>query len=223
MKVTNADAPGAKAVRSTRGMVSTNAAGSKGMVWRDGATESVGQIRDMTVLGMTFTDNEDGTGVLTAGSDPGVPGTGGTVAVPVEHGNMGATETIDLAVGTVHRGTLNANCAITITGFAAGLFAEPLLFEVAQNGVGSFAITWDADVEWYGNDEPDQGATDVTHYVFFGMDGDGTIYGFRAGGGVTADDIKDIGHWEVVVSGTAPPVAVSTPGDDDWVYAWVPG
>lgn len=31
------------------------------------------------------------------------------------------------------------------------------------------------------------------------------------------------GRWEVVVSGTAPPVAVSTPADDDWVYAWVSG
>lgn len=30
------------------------------------------------------------------------------------------------------------------------------------------------------------------------------------------------GHWEVVVSGTAPPVAVSNPADDDWVYAFVP-
>lgn len=29
------------------------------------------------------------------------------------------------------------------------------------------------------------------------------------------------GRWEVVVSGSAPPVAVSTPSDDDWVYAWV--
>jgi hypothetical protein len=29
------------------------------------------------------------------------------------------------------------------------------------------------------------------------------------------------GHYEVVVSGTGPPVAVSTPDDDDWVYAFV--
>jgi len=31
------------------------------------------------------------------------------------------------------------------------------------------------------------------------------------------------GRWEVVVSGSAPPVAVSTPSDDDWVYGWVAG
>jgi hypothetical protein len=40
---------------------------------------------------------------------------------------------------------------------------------------------------------------------------------------VTEAAVRDIGRWEVVVSGTAPPVAVSTPDDDDWVYAWVPG
>jgi hypothetical protein len=42
-------------------------------------------------------------------------------------------------------------------------------------------------------------------------------------GALDADEVRDIGHWEVVVSGTGPPVAVSTPSDDDWVYAWVPG
>lgn len=40
---------------------------------------------------------------------------------------------------------------------------------------------------------------------------------------ISADAVKNAGHWEVVVSGTAPPVAVSTPDDDDWVYAWVSG
>jgi len=35
------------------------------------------------------------------------------------------------------------------------------------------------------------------------------------------DAVAAAGRWEVVVSGSAPPVAVSTPADDDWVYAWV--
>lgn len=42
-------------------------------------------------------------------------------------------------------------------------------------------------------------------------------------GSVTEEDVRDAGRWEVVVSGTAPPVAVSTPDDDDWVYGWVSG
>lgn len=40
---------------------------------------------------------------------------------------------------------------------------------------------------------------------------------------ISADAVRNAGRWEVVVSGTAPPVAVSTPDDDDWVYAWVSG
>jgi predicted GH43/DUF377 family glycosyl hydrolase len=35
------------------------------------------------------------------------------------------------------------------------------------------------------------------------------------------EDLQAAGHWEVVVSGSAPPVAVSTEADDDWVYGWV--
>jgi hypothetical protein len=41
--------------------------------------------------------------------------------------------------------------------------------------------------------------------------------------GVTEAAVRDIGHWEVIVSGSAPPVAVSNPADDDWLYGWVSG
>lgn len=40
---------------------------------------------------------------------------------------------------------------------------------------------------------------------------------------LTDADIKDVGHWEVVVSGTAPPVATTNEAEDDWVYGWVTG
>jgi hypothetical protein len=43
------------------------------------------------------------------------------------------------------------------------------------------------------------------------------------GGEVTEEDVRDAGRWEVIVSGTAPPVAVSNPDDDDWLYGWVSG
>lgn len=42
-------------------------------------------------------------------------------------------------------------------------------------------------------------------------------------GAPTEAQVRDAGRWEVVVSGTAPPVAVSNPDDDDWVYGWVSG
>jgi len=36
-------------------------------------------------------------------------------------------------------------------------------------------------------------------------------------------DEQAAGHWEVIVSGTAPPVAVTNEAEDDWVYGWVSG
>lgn len=36
-------------------------------------------------------------------------------------------------------------------------------------------------------------------------------------------DEQAAGHWEVIVSGTAPPVAVTNEAADDWVYGWVSG
>ncbi len=40
---------------------------------------------------------------------------------------------------------------------------------------------------------------------------------------IAAAAVQNAGHWEVIVSGTAPPVAVSNPADDDWLYGWVAG
>lgn len=34
-------------------------------------------------------------------------------------------------------------------------------------------------------------------------------------------ELVSAGHYEVIVSGTAPPVAVTTPAEDDWVYGWI--
>lgn len=36
-----------------------------------------------------------------------------------------------------------------------------------------------------------------------------------------AADVRDAGVWEVIVSGTAPPVAVTNEDQDDWLYGWV--
>lgn len=36
-------------------------------------------------------------------------------------------------------------------------------------------------------------------------------------------DLETAGHFEVVVSGTAPPVAVTNEAEDDWVYGFVSG
>lgn len=50
---------------------------------------------------------------------------------------------------------------------------------------------------------------------FAGTDVEAVLAELAAGSGAPT------GYYAVVVSGSAPPVAVSTPSDDEWVYAWV--
>lgn len=114
-------------------------------------------------------------------------------STPFDHGNMGATETVDLADGDWHRGTLNANCAITVTGFTADEGAV-LLFEVTQDGTGGWDITWDADVDFGGaDDQPSQTASTTTTFMLWSSAGDTTIYGAKVGGGGAALTVEDEG------------------------------
>jgi hypothetical protein len=159
MKVTNADPPGAKAARAVRGMVSTQAAGAKGMVWRDTSTESIGQIRDMTVgAGLTFTDNEDGTGVLNAGGAAGgsgsAPGGDWFVVTDDAYGAVGDgttddTVAIQAAIDAVYAaggGTIYFPPGEYIIGGAlqdTGAFNGQLLLpDVPISGVDHIVITF---------------------------------------------------------------------------------
>lgn len=58
-------------------------------------------------------------------------------------GNLGATKTIDLSLGSIVTGTLNANCTVTLTNPQTGSAY------VAQinTGAGSFSLTWPATVK----------------------------------------------------------------------------
>lgn len=106
----------------------------------------------------------------------------------VDHGAMGATETLDLADGTVHRGTLDADCTITVQGFTVDEYGE-MLVKLVQDGTGGWAITWDPDISWVGSDQPDQAASSVTWFVLWSEAGDATIYGAKVGaGGLTVED-----------------------------------
>lgn len=42
-------------------------------------------------------------------------------------------------------------------------------------------------------------------------------------GTVTAADVRDAGHWEIIVSGSAPPVAATNEAEDDFVFGWISG
>jgi len=107
-------------------------------------------------------------------------GGAGGASTPFDHGNMGATETVSLADGDWHRGTLTADCTITVEGFTIDQGAT-LLFGVMQDGTGGWAITWDADVVWAGDDQPGQDPGDVTWYLLWSDEGDGLVYGAKVG------------------------------------------
>lgn len=126
----------------------------------------------------TFADGDVPTWDDVAGEFvPGASGAG--PETPVDHGSMGATETVDLGDGTWHRGTLSADCTITVTGWTLGE-GMVLLFKVT-NGA-SWGITWDADVVFAGDDQPGQGADAVTWYLLWSDEGDSVLYGAIVGG-----------------------------------------
>ena len=104
---------------------------------------------------------------------------GGT-ETPVDHGNMGAAETIDVSAGLVHRGTLDADCTITVTGFTVDEHVEARV-KLTQDGTGGWDVTWDADVVFAGDDQPGQTAGDVTWFVLWSDEGDSVIYGAKVG------------------------------------------
>lgn len=99
----------------------------------------------------------------------------------VDHGSMGATETIDLADGDWHEGTLTANLTETVQGFTVDE-GSVLLFGVTQDGMGPWSITHDASIDFGGGD--DQPAdTGITWFIYWSGAGDSTIYGAKVGGG----------------------------------------
>lgn len=103
---------------------------------------------------------------------------------PVDHGSMGSTETLDMLDGTWHQGTLSADCTITVEGFAVddGLVA---VVRLTQDGSGGWAVTWDADVVFVGDDQPGQDPGDVSWFLLWSDEGDATVYGARVGGQTT--------------------------------------
>lgn len=168
-----------------------NAVLSSGQHALDGP-EHTGQLPDTRIstaaTDVTLVLRPDGTGGVVFGADAGGP------EAVFDHGNMGATETVDVDDGTWHRGTLTANCAITVQGFTVDL-GTVLIFEVTQDGTGGWTITWDADVEFIGEDQPDTAAGSVTVFLLFSSAGDSTIYGVRVGGGSSVaalDDLSDV-------------------------------
>lgn len=115
-------------------------------------------------------------------------GIGTAAETPFDHGNMGATETIDVATnGAWHRGNLDVACAITVAGFTVD---EGLVALVELTGTG--AITWDADVDLGGGDGQPS-ASGYTAFLLFSSVGDADIKLAKVGGGASLlDELLDV-------------------------------
>lgn len=108
--------------------------------------------------------------------------------------------------------TADAHAASAV-GFtpAAGIAATDVQAAIVEDAGDLAAHIADA------SDAHDASAISVldTGGNFTGTDVEAVLAELAAGSGAAS------GYYAVVVSGSAPPVAVSTPSDDDWVYAWV--
>lgn len=96
-----------------------------------------------------------------------------------DHGNTGATETIDLENGNVHRIVLDQNTTLTFSNPpASGTYGEFRMI-VVQDATGSRTITWPASLDWGGGSAPtlSTAANAIDIFDFFTVDGGSTWYG----------------------------------------------
>lgn len=93
------------------------------------------------------------------------------------HGNLGATETFDAAIGW-HSGTLNANCTFTLIGAPSGTVSS-LFLELLQDGTGGRTITLPGSVVNKAALEAAQITTlsTTSFLVLLSRDGGSTWYG----------------------------------------------
>ena len=97
-------------------------------------------------------------------------------------GNLGSSETINLANGLYQLGTLNANCTISFTGWTNGTYCEVGL-RLTEDGTGGWTPTF-TGVTWLADTAPTHTTTALTstEYVFWSTDGGATIIGGLLGG-----------------------------------------
>jgi hypothetical protein len=104
----------------------------------------------------------------------------------VAHGAMGAAEDFAFSAGSVHTGTLDANCTFTFSGAVTGFGCSLTLF-LTQDGTGGRTVTFPASVKWPGGVVPalNVGAGKLSILSFLTIDGGTTIQGFLGG-----DDLR---------------------------------
>lgn len=99
------------------------------------------------------------------------------------HGTLGTTETVDLANGNYHKGTLNANCTFTFT-VAADTRHRWFTLELLEDGTGGWTPTFPGTVTRVdGNPTHTTTAGTTTVYYFWTTDGGSSWKGGALGGG----------------------------------------
>lgn len=101
-----------------------------------------------------------------------------------DHGDTGATETVDPADGNVHLLRLDDDCTITLTA-PGHSDACAILVRLQQDGTGGWTVTWPGSVEWPDGVAPTLSTDpDAVDFVSLITTDDGTIwFGLAAGGG----------------------------------------
>jgi hypothetical protein len=105
---------------------------------------------------------------------------------------MGATETFDPTDGTVHTGTLDANCTFTLN---APVGSGACLLELRITASGTRTWTWPGSVTWIGGTTPDAPASGETAVIGLEtLDGGTSWLGIVAGGGSGSSDCTPFAH-----------------------------
>jgi hypothetical protein len=133
-----------------------------------------------------------------------------------DHGDLGATETLDLADGNVHVGNLTDDCTFTFTGAVGGVECRFRL-HIQQDDTGGWVPTFPGSVVWPDDTEPtwstDPGSVDIIEFTT--VDG-GTTYFGDAGGSGTGGGADPSLRWEAVTDGED----VFVWEGDDLVHEW---
>lgn len=136
----------------------------------------------------------------------------------------GATETLDLADGNVHDVTLDANCALTLTGATNGVACSVAIL-LRQGSGAPYTVDWSGqDISWVGGSEPDLATAEDEWNLIALLTLDGGTTWFGDAGAVSSTPSAGGGIGPLLISDTpSTPLVfadlIQNEAQDDLVYA----
>lgn len=196
---------------------------------------------DPTTSGLTATDVQGAIDEIAAGGlDVYLRSTLGGEGVVQAHGTLGATETIDLALGNLHWGTLDQDCTVSFTGWTNGKDCQ-ITLALIEDGTGGWTPTL-TGVTWIGGTPTwDTTLGTITIVALFSWDGGTTTYAGVLGGAGSGSAIEVLDEGSsltaalasldfvgagVTATATGDAVTVTIPGGTGnlpWSYAQADG